>query len=574
MTQTFHVWAPWPEKVELQVGEDRINMKANADGWWAAAVHPVAEDRDYGFIFDGKGPWPDPRSFWQPHGVEGLSRCVNHENFPWTDANWQAPPLASGVVYELHVGTFTQQGTFEAIIEKLDHLVALGVTHLELMPVNEFSGSRGWGYDGVGLFAPHHAYGGPDGLKWLVDACHASGLAVLLDVVYNHFGPAGGHFSQYAPYLSDRYSSPWGKGINFDGAESGEVRRFFCDNALMWLRDYHFDGLRLDAVHGIFDSSAVPFLEQLAAEVKQLEMQLGRPLVLIPESDLNDPRLLWGPERGGFGLDAQWSDDFHHALHTVLTGEKSGYYADFGSFADLAKALRNVYVYDGVYSKFRRRPHGRPPIGLDGNRFLGYMQNHDQVGNRAQGERSSRLMSVGRLKIAAALVMTSPFIPLLFQGEEWGATTPFLYFTDHQDPELGEAVRQGRRREFAAFGWKREDIPDPQAFETFAQCRLKWEERSQSPHVELLDWHRKLIALRRAEPLLRDGRLDDVEIQYDEEERWFILRRGPFVTAFNLGADPRTVPLPAGTCRILMASSSLKRPGILPPEAVAVLKLD
>jgi maltooligosyltrehalose trehalohydrolase len=429
---TFRVWTLLPKRVEIQVDGVRHLMVAEPDGWWHAEVSSAEPGSDYGFFLDGEGPIPDPRSPWQPRGVRGLSRVVDHGAFGWTDSAWQAPPLSQAVIYELHIGTFTRQGAFQAAIEKLDHLVELGVTHVELMPVNEFSGTRGWGYDGVDLFAPHHAYGGPEGLKKLVDACHSRRLAVLLDVVYNHLGPSGNVLDRFAPYFTSRYATPWGPAINFDGADSDEVRRFFCDNALMWLRDYHFDGLRLDAVHAILDTSAEPFLEQLGVEVKQLEAQLDRPLVLIAESDLNDPRLLWPRERGGFALDAQWSDDFHHALHTVLTGERKGYYSDFGALADLAKALRQAFVYDGQYSAHRRRRHGRPPAGLSGGRFLAYLQNHDQIGNRANGERSSQLLSSERLKIAAAIVFTSPFIPLLFQGEEWGATTPFLYFTDHE----------------------------------------------------------------------------------------------------------------------------------------------
>ncbi len=572
MIKTFRVWAPLPRKVEARVGEDCFPMAKEADGWWTVVLPCVKPGSDYGFILDGEGPFPDPRSPWQPYGIDGLSRLMNHVDFPWTDAHWQAPPLSSAVIYELHVGTFTPQGTFDAVIEKLDHLAGLGVTHVELMPVNEFSGARGWGYDGVDIFAPHHAYGGPEGLKRLVDACHARRLAVLLDVVYNHLGPAGNNLGKYAPYFTRRYSSPWGEAINFDDAENHEVRRFFCDNALMWLRDYHFDGLRLDAVHAIFDASAIPFLEQLAVEVKKLEAYLNRPLVLIAESDLNDPRLLWGRERGGFGLDAQWSDDFHHALHAVLTGEKNGYYADFGTVADLSKALQNAYVYDGSYSAFRRRPHGRPPLGLNGNRFLGYLQNHDQAGNRARGERSSQLMSAGRLKIGAALVLTAPFIPLLFQGEEWGANTPFLYFTDHHDPKLGEAVRHGRRREFAAHGWNEGDIPDPQARTTFERSKLNWSELLQPSHADLLDWHRRLIALRQTEPGLCDGRMDCVRTRHDESQQWLVVERGPFVVACNLGSSPRPILFPAGQHQLLMASAPIQSPYILPPDSVAIMK--
>jgi maltooligosyltrehalose trehalohydrolase len=578
MTQTFRVWASRPKKVELQVGQERFPMQANTDGWWTAPTLSAQPGVDYGFILDGEGPFPDPRSPWQPRGIDGPSRLLDHADFRWTDANWQSPLLSSAVIYELHVGTFTPQGTFDAVIEKLEYLAEIGVTHVELMPVNEFSGSHGWGYDGVDLYAPHHAYGGPEGLKRLVDACHARGLAVLLDVVYNHLGPAGNYLAKYAPYFTKRYSSPWGEALNFDDAQCAEVRRFFCDNALMWLRDYHFDGLRLDAVHAILDFSAIPFLEQLADEVHQLQTKLNRRFVLIAESDLNDPRLLWPHKRGGFGLDAQWSDDFHHSLHAVLTGETNGYYADFGSLADICKALRNAFVYDGGYSKFRRRPHGRPPAGLDGKHFLGYMQDHDQVGNRAKGERSSQLMSMGRLKIAAALVLTSPFIPMLFQGEEWGASTPFAYFTDHQDPKLGDLVRQGRRREFAAQGWDETEIPDPQARETFERCKLNWSEISQSRHTELLDWHRELIALRRNEPVLCDGQMERIQTRCDELERWLTVERGPFVVACNIADSVRRIPLPAGKFRILMASSKIECPengvATLPPDSVTVLKRD
>ncbi|MGD0813648.1 MAG: malto-oligosyltrehalose trehalohydrolase [Verrucomicrobiota bacterium] len=575
---TFCVWAPLPKRVEVRIGAECFPMSVNEEGGWTAAVAAANPGSDYGFILDGQGPFPDPRSPWQPQGIDGPSRLLRHADFKWTDANWQAPPLSSAVIYECHVGTFTPQGTFGAVIEKLDYLAGLGVTHLELMPVNEFSGARGWGYDGVDLCAPHHTYGGPEQLKRLVDACHAHRLAVLLDVVYNHVGPVGNYLGKYAPYFSRRYSSPWGGGLNFDGADCGQVRRFFCDNALMWLRDYHFDGLRLDAVHGIVDASAIPFLEQLAVEVEQLQAQLNRPLVLIPESDLNDPRLLWGRDRGGFGLHAQWSDDFHHALHSVLTGEKHGYYSDFGTLADVAKALTNAFVFDGGYSAHRRRPHGRPPTGLDGRRFVGYIQNHDQVGNRAQGERSSRLMGPGRLKIAAALVMTSPFIPLLFQGEEWGAATPFLYFTDHQDPALGRQVREGRRRELASYGWNQGDFHDPQARKTFEQCKLDWSEPLQPFHAEMLDWHRRLIDLRRTEPAVCDSRMTLIQTRLNESEQWLLVERPSCVVACNLGGTPRQIQLSGGNRRVLMSSPPVK--GLdntsvtLAPDAVAILKLN
>jgi maltooligosyltrehalose trehalohydrolase len=570
----FRVWAPAAHQVDLVIGRDRWPLQPESGGWWSVDRPGAGPGTDYLFSVDGGEPRPDPRSPWQPAGVHGPSRVVDHAAFPWTDAGWNPPPLASAVVAEIHIGTFTPEGTFDSAIARLDHLVDLGITHVELMPVNEFPGARGWGYDGVDLYAPHHAYGGPDGLKRLVNACHARGLAVILDVVYNHLGPAGNYLGVYGPYFTDRHHTPWGAAINFDGPDSDEVRRFFIDNAVMWLRDYHVDGLRIDAVHAIVDTSATHILEALAAEVRLLEATLGRHLTLIAESDLNDPRLLWSSERGGYGLDAQWSDDFHHALHTILTGERSGYYADFGSFADLAKALRDVYVYDGRFSPFRRRHHGRPVGDLAGTRFLGYLQNHDQVGNRAQGERSSHLLSLGRLKIGAALVLTAPFVPMLFQGEEWGASTPFQYFTDHDDPALARAVTDGRRREFAAFGWKPEEVPDPQDPATFARSKLDWSERDRPPHADLLDWHRRLIRLRRTTPALRDGKREAVRVTYDEARRSLIVERGPIAVACNLADAPQRLAIGSGRALLLASDPAIghdRDAVLLPPDSVAIL---
>jgi maltooligosyltrehalose trehalohydrolase len=506
--------------------------------------------------------------------VHGPSCWVDHGEFAWTDRAWHPPSLSSAVFYELHIGTFTPGGTFESTIGKLDHLVSLGVTHVEVMPVGEYSGLRGWGYDGVDLFAPHHAYGGAAGLKQLVDACHARGLAVILDVVYNHLGPSGNYLGRFGPYFTEHYRTPWGSAINFDGPDSDEVRRFCCDNAVMWLRDYHFDGLRLDAVHAILDGSPLTFVEQLGKEVRQLAEDAGRPYLLIAENDRNDPRLLRSKTSGGFQLDAQWNDDFHHALHSVLTGESSGYYADFGALADLAKAFRQGYVYDGCYSRYRRRHQGRAPSGLNGHQFVVCLQNHDQIGNRATGERSSRLMSMGRLKIGAALVLASPFLPLLFQGEEWGASTPFLYFTDHQDPKLAAAVREGRRREFQMEGLKPQEIPDPQAIETFTRSKLNWDELAKAPHAELLAWHRELIRLRRAEPGLTDPDLSKVGTRYDELQRWLVVERGPIAIVCNLATREQVIPL-LGNYRTLASSDSeirLASGGLgMPPESVAIM---
>ncbi len=572
----FRVWAPLPRKVEVQVGTERHPMQAEPGGWWSAVVEVMTGD-DYGFVLDSHGPLPDPRSPYQPHGVHGLSRLVDHAAFRWSDQGFRAVPLSRAVIYELHVGTFTADGTFKAAMEKLDYLVELGVTHVELMPVAEFSGERGWGYDGVDLFAPHHVYGGPDGLKELVNGCHARGLAVLLDVVYNHIGPSGNYLGKYGHYLTRRYSTPWGEAVNFDGPHSDEVRRFCCDNALMWLRDYHFDGLRLDAVDHILDTSAVPILEQLSAEVGDLASQLDRPLVLIAESDVNDPKLLRARENGGYGLDAKWNDDFHHALHSVLTGEQNGYYVDFGKMADLAKALAQGYVFDGQYCEFRQRRRGRAPAGIGGHHLLAYTQNHDQVGNRPMGDRLSHQVSPGRLKIAAALMLTSPFVPMLFQGEEWATATRFQYFTDHAEEHLGKAVREGRVAGFEELGFKLQGTtPDPQAQTTFLESKLDWTELSQSSHAEMLEWHRQLFAVRRDELTTLDTRLESVKTRYDEAARWLVVERGPITVACNLGDGPRRISLRAGNHEMLLQSEhGIKTEAgavTLPADSVIVLK--
>ncbi len=572
----IHIWAPEAQVVELDFGGRLMGMAKSEAGWWTLDAPIIDHGVDYAFRVDGEGPFPDPRSSWQPEGVHGPSRWVDHARFSWTDAGWQQPPLGSAVIYELHVGTFTPKGTFRSAVERLDDLVDLGVTHVELMPVAEFSGNRGWGYDGVDLYAPHHAYGGPDGLKYLVNACHERGLAVLLDVVYNHLGPAGNYLSRFGPYFTQGYTTPWGEAVNLDGPESDPVRRFFIDNALMWLHDYHMDGLRIDAVHAIIDTSAIHFLEQLATEVKQLEAELGRHLVIIAESDLNDPRVIRPPEVGGYGYDAQWNEDFHHALHSVLTGERDGYYRDFGALSDLAKVMTQGLVYDGRYSDYRRRCHGRPATGLSGHSFVGCLQNHDQVGNRALGERTSHLLSPGRLKIGAALVLTVPFVPMIFQGEEWAATTPFLYFTDHPDPELGEAVKHGRREEFAAFGWKPDKIPDPQKKETFLRSKLDWDELRRDPHDKILDWHRSLIRLRRQLHALSDGRMEQTSVNFDETDQWLIMTRGSVLVACNFAGTSQRIPYPGlGVKEILLFSeegiTAEDNEILMPGETVAIL---
>ena len=569
------VWAPFAGDVTLRTKDRTLPLKRAADGWWRLA-EGLLPDTDYAFFTDGRGPFPDPRSMRLPNGVHGPSRTVDHGAYEWSDSGWRAPPLASGVIYELHAGTFTKEGTFDGVIERLDYLCDLGITHIELMPVNSFSGTRGWGYDGVGLFAPQESYGGPEGLKRLVDACHGRGIAVILDVVYNHLGPEGNYLEHFGPYFAGHYSSAWGDAVNLDGPYSHEVRRFFIDNALMWLSDYHLDGLRIDAVHALIDTSAIHFLEELAAAVRRLEAGTGRPLTLIAESDLNDPRVVTPTEANGMGIDAQWSDDFHHAVHAVVTGEQDGYYADFGRMEDIARACTEVFVYGGRYSPFRKRVHGRPVEKLSGTRFLGYIQNHDQIGNRAGGERIGFLADPGRIRAAAALVFFAPFVPMIFQGEEWGATTPFHYFTDHADAALGEAVREGRAREFAAFGWRPEDLMDPQAEETFARSVLNWKEADQEPHRETLRWYRDLIGLRKARPCLKDGRLDRTEVRFDETAGWIAVSRGKLLLACNFGQKEQSIPLEnASTAALLLWSPEAPEIGtsaiLVPANAAAII---
>jgi len=563
--------------MEVKVGNKKFALAQKARGWWSAEVEEAGPGTDYGFVIDGlEPPLPDPRTQWQPYGVHGESRVVDHAAFPWSDDLWQAPPLSSALIYELHLGTFTPEGTFKAAESHLDYLKELGVSHVELMPVANFPGKRGWGYDGVDLYAPFNGYGGPDDLKHFVNACHGKGLAVLLDVVYNHLGPVGNYLEKFGPYFTNSHSTPWGGAVNFEEAGATEVRRYLVDNALMWLADYHMDGLRLDAVHAFNDRSAIHFLEQLTGEVRRLEAAMGKHFYLIAESDLNDPRIVKAEEAGGYGLDAQWSDDFHHALFAVVSGERAGYYADFGSLAQLAKSLRCVFVYDGNYSEYRGRNHGRQVVGLSGHRFIGFVQNHDQVGNRAQGERVSHEAGVGRAKIAAALVLTAPFVPMLFQGEEFGASAPFLYFTDYEDPELGGLISEGRKKEFEAFGWAPDQIPDPQDEQTFNQSRLNWAELTEEPHASLLQWHKDLISLRRKRSELSDGNLNAVNVRFNEEAQWLVLERGGLRIACNLGQEPAEVEVGCGAQLLLASDDSIALTGKnikLGPDSVAVVSV-
>ena len=510
-THLFRLWAPEATAVELRLGADPATATSvpmtRAGEWWEVDTDPG--DGRYAFAIDGRAPVPDPRSRHQPDGVHAPSALVDTSSFPWTDDGWRGVPLEEAVVYELHVGTFTEHRTFDGVIEHLDHLVELGATVLELMPVAAFPGRHGWGYDGVCLSAVHAPYGGPAGLARLVDAAHAKGLAVWLDVVYNHLGPSGNYLGQVAPYFTDRHHTPWGEAVNLDGPGSDEVRAFVLDNARMWLEDYHLDGLRLDAVHALHDERAVHLLEDLAGLADEITASSRIPRTLVAESDRNDPATVSprGPGgTGGLGLHGQWADDVHHALHVALTGETQGFFGDFADPAALPKVLGDSpFFHDGRFSTFRGRGHGRPvdPEVTPGWRFVASLQTHDQIGNRARGDRIGHGLPPGRAAIGAALLLTSPWTPMLFMGEEWGASTPWQYFTDHEEEWLAESIREGRQAEFAEHGWAG-DVPDPQDEGTVVASTLRWEEVGTGGHAELLDLYRTLIRLRREEPALRE----------------------------------------------------------------------
>jgi maltooligosyltrehalose trehalohydrolase len=522
----FSVWAPAAAGAEVEVAGQRYPMTGDeaGTGWWNADVPCVAAGVDYGFRLDGGELLPDPRSPRQPSGVNGPSRTYDHAAFTWADRSWRGGPLHGSVIYELHVGTFTAEGTFDAAIGRLDHLRQIGVHTVELMPVAAFPGRHGWGYDGISLWAVHEPYGG------------------------------------------------------LDQPGSDEVRAFLIGNALMWLRDYHLDGLRLDAVHALEDHRALSFLEELAAQVQALAALLNRELVLVAESDANDPRLVTSREAGGYGLTAQWSDDFHHTVHAAITGERQGYYADFGSMAALAKTCTKVFFHDGIWSSFRGRTHGRQVdvFRIPAHRFLGYLQDHDQVGNRATGDRIAATLPPGLVKVGAGLVLTAPYTPMLFMGEEWGADTPWQYFTDHIDPELARAVAQGRKAEFGAHGWAAADVPDPQDEATFLRSKLDWTQLDREPHLGLLAWYRELIALRRVRPELTDPRLDRVSADFDEDARWIMVRRGRLRIAANLGSDPARLALGQPGTGVLAASSAgvtiTQDTVTIPPAAFAVIE--
>ncbi|SMD23854.1 malto-oligosyltrehalose trehalohydrolase [Kibdelosporangium aridum] len=558
---TFSVWAPGKSRVRVRVDGEFHPMTEESGGWWHADVPGT----NYSFfVDDDETPLPDPRSLRQPEGVFGPSQVYDHSAFAWTDQAWTGRALPGSVLYELHIGTFTPEGTFDSAIGRLDHLVDLGIDLVEVMPVNSFDGTTGWGYDGVLWGAVHEPYGGPDGFKRFVDAAHARGLGVVLDVVYNHMGPSGAFLDRFGPYFAGR--NLWGPALNVTGPGSDEVRRYVLDNALMWFRDFHVDALRLDAIHAILDTRATHILEEMAQEVDALSAGLRRPLSLIAESDLNDPRHVTPRAAGGYGLAAQWCDDLHHALHVFMTGETQGYYKDFGAPNALKTTLENAFFHAGTWSSFRDRTHGRPidKSVTPGHRFLCFLQNHDQIGNRATGDRMSASVSPGVLACGAAIMFCSPYTPMVFMGEEWAASTPWQFFASFPDPGLAEAVRTGRRKEFAEHGWGESEVPDPIDPQTVVNSRLDWSELDSPVHASMLDLYKSLIALRRKHPELSDPRLDKFSVEQDD--RVVTLHRGRITLVCNLGTTD--VQRPPG--EVLLSSPGV-RGDVVAPESFAIV---
>jgi len=554
----FKVWAPSAKTVSVELVDHKrpaVEMQSSTEGYFETTVEGVGLGARYRYQVDGKPGRPDPASRFQPEGVHAASAVVDPDSFRWTDDGWRGIPLKDYIIYELHVGTFTREGTFEAIIPHLSYLKeTVGVTAIELLPVAQCPGGRNWGYDGVYPFAPQSTYGGPEGLKRLVDACHAAGLAVIMDVVYNHLGPEGNYLGEFGPYFTDKYRTPWGSAINYDGSDSDAVCHYVISNALYWVTEYHIDALRLDAIHGIFDFSASHILKDMASSVQREAAKLDRHIFVIAESDLNDTRIVEPTSVGGYGLDGQWSDDFHHALRVVLTGESRGYYEDFHGMQDLGTAVREGFVYSGQYSKHRRRRHGNQSPQVSPGQLVVFSQNHDQIGNRAVGDRLSTQLPFEVLRVARALVLLSPNLPLLFMGEEYGETAPFQYFIEHSDPDLIEAVRQGRRREFAHFGWKAEEIPDPQDRATFERSKIN-REGLDGRQAGLLRWTTRLVQLRKSVPALGagDGKTNGHKVWVYEQEKVLVIHRwaqegGAALLVLGFNKSPVTVMLrePAG----------------------------
>lgn len=562
----FTVWAPDADKMTLLADGEKIPMKPEPEGWWAAE----ADATDYGYLIgDSTDPRPDPRSRRQPDGVHGLSRIYDPSSYEWQDSAWTGKQLAGAVIYEMHIGTYTPEGTLDSAIEKLDHLVDLGITHVEVLPVNGFNGTHNWGYDGVLWYTVQETYGGPEAYQRFVDACHQRGLGVIQDVVYNHLGPSGNYLPEYGPYMHESGSNTWGASVNLDGEQSDTVRRYILDNVKMWLHDYHVDGLRLDAVHALVDHRAVHILEEMSEETAALAAHVGRPLFLIAESDMNDPRMIRPREANGTGIDAQWSDDFHHALHVNLTGETTGYYEDFDSVGALAAVLEQGFFHARTLSTFRGRTHGRP-IDLERTpawRLVTFAQDHDQIGNRATGDRLTATLDENHLALAALIMLTAPTTPMLFMGEEWGAKTPWQFFTSHPEKELGDATAKGRISEFAKMGWDPDVVPDPQDPETFTRSKLDWSELDDDAHARMLRLYTRLIALRKELPELTDPRFTDVFVDFDEDARWIVVHRSGLDIAINLSDADVTLPITGEVVLATDAAADLTDAELLLPAA-------
>lgn len=557
----FSVWAPFKEKVAVKLKhKDPVPLNRIENGYWEKILGDTKPGDYYKFKLDEELEFPDPASRSQPDGVHSWSQIIDPNAHRWQDIHWKGLPISQMIIYELHVGTFTEEGTFEAVINKLDHLLELGVNTIEIMPISQFPGDRNWGYDGVYPYAAQHSYGGVEGLKNMIDACHGKGIAVILDAVYNHMGPEGNYLSQYGPYFTEKYQTPWGAALNFDDKHSDEVRNFFLQNALMWLEEFHFDGLRLDAIHEIIDRGARHLLKEMSQRVDELEEKTGKTYVLIAESDLNDTKVVNLYEKGGFGLEGQWVDDFHHSVHTLLTGEDGGYYRDYGKISHLAKAFRQGFIYDGIYSSYRKRTVGNSPRGLALHHFIVSIQNHDQVGNRMLGDRLTNLVPFEALKLAAGIMLTSPFVPMLYMGEEFAEDKPFQYFVSHGDPDLVKAVQQGRKREFEYFLTHEGDFPDPQSKDTFNNSKLNWDFQDNTEKKLIFELYKYLLKLRR-EGAFESFRKEEIKTEAFESNNLLIVKAdgaNSLFAVYNFSQESQTINLPEGDWDLLIASADKK----------------
>ena len=583
---TVVVWAPLAKEVGLVVNNDTIGLEKQQYGYWKTVTDKLRPGDRYQFSLDKNKALPDPASLWQPDGVHGQSMAFDVKNYHWNDASWKNIPLGNYIIYELHTGTFSAKHNFEGIAEKLDYLKDLGVTAIEIMPVGQFPGTRNWGYDGVYPFAVQQSYGGPPGLQKLVDVCHTKGLAVILDVIYNHLGPEGNYSGEFGPYFTDKYKTPWGKAMNYDDAWCDGVRDYVIENALMWFRDFHIDALRMDAVHAIRDAGPVHLVKAIKQKVDELSAALGKPCYLIAELDLNDPVFINPLSKNGYGADAQWIDEFHHALRVTAGQPQEGYYADFNGIADLAKSYRDAYVYDGQFSMHRKKFFGTKTDN-PGNQFIVFSQNHDQIGNRMLGERTSTLLSFEMCKLMAAAVLFAPFLPMLFMGEEWAESNPFLFFVDHTDEELAKLVAKGRKEEFSSFKWQA-DPPDPRLEDTFNRSLLQWNLLNEPQHQSMWRYYKKLIELRKTVAPLKSTERRDTNVEVNVENKTLILKRTAgdqlAICVMNFSDRQQTVNIHNSALHVVLDSSStewrgpsenLPKPGkneiILQPESIVLL---